>query len=79
MGQKYRQLSRDERLKIERLWHIRATVNEMARILNRHRSTIFLENSAAIISKIKSSQMLLAIWVWRPKPIPTKCVPGSPS
>lgn len=43
MGQKYSQLSRDERLKIERLRHIRVSVNEMARILNRHRSTIFRE------------------------------------
>lgn len=43
MGSKYTQLSLEERRKIERWRHARVSVNEMARVLKRHRSTIFRE------------------------------------
>jgi len=43
MGSKYTQLSLEERRKIERWRHAKVSVNEMARVLKRHRSTIFRE------------------------------------
>ena len=43
MGAAYSQLSVDGRNKIERWRHAKVSVEEMARILNRHRSTIFRE------------------------------------
>lgn len=41
MGARYAQLSLEERRKIERWRHAKVSVNEMARVLKRHRSTIF--------------------------------------
>jgi len=41
MGAAYSQLSVDERKKIERWRHAKVSVEEMARVLKRHRSTIF--------------------------------------
>lgn len=43
MGARYAQLSLEERRKIERWRHAKVSVNEMARVLKRHRSTIFRE------------------------------------
>ncbi len=43
MGRGYAQLTLEERRKIERWRHARVSVNEMARVLRRHRSTIFRE------------------------------------
>jgi len=43
MGAGYSQLSVDERKEIERWRHAKVSVEEMARVLNRHRSTIFRE------------------------------------
>ena len=43
MGRVYAQLTLEERRKIERWRHARVSVNEMARVLRRHRSTIFRE------------------------------------
>jgi IS30 family transposase len=43
MGSVYSQLTVDERRKIERWRHARVSVNEIARVLKRHRSTIFRE------------------------------------
>ncbi len=43
MGSKYTQLSVEERRKIERWRHARVSPTEMARVLGRHRSTIFRE------------------------------------
>ncbi|PSK86305.1 helix-turn-helix protein [Limimaricola soesokkakensis] len=43
MGRVYAQLALEERRKIERWRHARVSVTEMARILQRHRSTIFRE------------------------------------
>jgi len=43
MGRVYAQLTLEERRKIERWRHARVSVNEMARVLQRHRSTIFRE------------------------------------
>ena len=43
MSAKYTQLSLEERRKIERWRHAKVPVNEMARVLKRHRSTIFRE------------------------------------
>ena len=43
MGAAYSQLSVEERKKIERWRQAKVSVNEMARVLNRHRSTIFRE------------------------------------
>jgi len=41
MGAAYSQLSIEERKKIGRWRQAKVSINEMARILNRHRSTIF--------------------------------------
>ena len=41
MGAAYSQLSVEERKKIGRWRQAKVSINEMARILNRHRSTIF--------------------------------------
>lgn len=43
MGARYAQSSLEERRKIERWRHARVSVTEMARVLKRHRSTIFRE------------------------------------
>ncbi len=43
MGQVYSQLTLEERRKIERWRHARVSVDEIAKTLNRHRSTIFRE------------------------------------
>lgn len=43
MGAVYSQLSLQERRKIESWWHAKVPVREMARVLNRHKSTIFRE------------------------------------
>ncbi|TDQ60451.1 IS30 family transposase [Maritalea mobilis] len=43
MGQAYSQLTLEERRKIERWRHARVSVDEIAKTLNRHRSTIFRE------------------------------------
>ncbi len=43
MGAVYSQLSLSERRKIEKWWHAKVPVREMARVLNRHKSTIFRE------------------------------------
>ena len=43
MGSRYRQLSVEERRRIERWRAARVSPNEMARVLGRHRSTIFRE------------------------------------
>jgi len=43
MGTNYTQITLEERRKIERWRHARVSVDEMARVLNRHRSTIFRE------------------------------------
>ena len=43
MGRVYAQLTLEERRKIERWRHAKVSVNEMARVLRRHRSTIFRE------------------------------------
>lgn len=43
MGRVFAQLTLEERRKIERWRHARVSVNEMARVLRRHRSTIFRE------------------------------------
>lgn len=43
MGAVYSQLSLQERRKIESWWHAKVPVREMARVLKRHKSTIFRE------------------------------------
>ena len=43
MGAVYTQLSLQERRKIENWWHAKVPVREMARVLKRHKSTIFRE------------------------------------
>ena len=43
MGAVYTQLSLQERRKIEDWWHAKVPVREMARVLRRHKSTIFRE------------------------------------
>ena len=43
MGAVYTQLSLQERRKIENWWHANVPVREMARVLRRHKSTIFRE------------------------------------
>ena len=43
MGAVYTQLSLSERRKIESWWHAKVPVSEMARVLKRHKSTIFRE------------------------------------
>ncbi len=43
MGAVYSQLSLQERRKIEDWWHAKVPVMEMARVLKRHKSTIFRE------------------------------------
>ncbi len=43
MGMVYTQLSLRERRKIETWWHAKVPVREMARVLKRHKSTIFRE------------------------------------
>jgi len=43
MGAVYTQLSMQERRRIEDWWHARVPVSEMARVLKRHKSTIFRE------------------------------------
>jgi len=43
MGAVYTQLSLRERRKIENWWHAKVPVREMARVLKRHKSTIFRE------------------------------------
>jgi IS30 family transposase len=43
MGAVYTQLSLQERRKIESWWHAKVPVREMARVLKRHKSTIFRE------------------------------------
>mgnify|MGYP003131624092 FL=1 len=43
MGAVYSQLSLSERRKIENWWHAKVPVREMARVLRRHKSTIFRE------------------------------------
>ena len=43
MGSVYAQQTLEERRKIERWRHVRVSVNEMVRVLRRHRSTIFRE------------------------------------
>lgn len=43
MGAVYTQLSLRERRKIETWWHTKVPVSEMARVLKRHKSTIFRE------------------------------------
>ena len=43
MGAVYSQLSVQERRKIEDWWHAKVPVREMARVLKRHKSTIFRE------------------------------------
>lgn len=43
MGRVYAQLTLEERRKIERWRHAKVSVNEMTRVLRRHRSTIFRE------------------------------------
>ena len=43
MGAVYSQLSLKERRKIETWWHAKVPVAEMARVLKRHKSTIFRE------------------------------------
>lgn len=43
MGAVYSQLSVQERRKIESWWHAKVPVREMARVLKRHKSTIFRE------------------------------------
>jgi IS30 family transposase len=43
MGAVYSQLSITERRRIERWRHAKVPVNEMARVLKRHKSTIFRE------------------------------------
>ena len=43
MGAVYTQLSLQERRKIESWWHAKVPVGEMARVLKRHKSTIFRE------------------------------------
>lgn len=43
MGAVYTQLSMQERRRIEDWWHAKVPVVEMARVLKRHKSTIFRE------------------------------------
>lgn len=43
MGAVYTQLSLQERRRIESWWHAKVPVREMARVLKRHKSTIFRE------------------------------------
>ena len=43
MGAVYTQISLQERRKIESWWHAKVPVREMARVLKRHKSTIFRE------------------------------------
>lgn len=43
MGAVYSQLSLSERRRIENWWHAKVPVAEMARVLKRHKSTIFRE------------------------------------
>ena len=43
MGTFYTQLSMQERRRIEDWWHAKVPVAEMARVLRRHKSTIFRE------------------------------------
>ena len=43
MGAAYTQLSLKERRRIEDWWHAKVPVREMARVLKRHKSTIFRE------------------------------------
>ena len=43
MGAVYSHLSLQERRKIESWWHAKVPVREMARVLKRHKSTIFRE------------------------------------
>jgi len=43
MGAVYTQLSMQERRRIEDWWHAKVPVTEMARVLRRHKSTIFRE------------------------------------
>lgn len=43
MGAVYSQLSLSERRRIEYWWHAKVPVAEMARVLKRHKSTIFRE------------------------------------
>ena len=43
MGADYTQLSLEERRGIENWWHAKVPVREMARVLKRHKSTIFRE------------------------------------
>ncbi|KKM14040.1 hypothetical protein LCGC14_1710180 [marine sediment metagenome] len=43
MGTVYTQLSMQERRRIEGWWHAKVPVAEMARVLKRHKTTIFRE------------------------------------
>ncbi len=56
MGAVYTQLSLKERRKIEDWWHARVPVREMARVLNRHKSTIFREKMMEEMARSPSPQ-----------------------